>query len=44
MSGDRAVVECRDYCEENGCNIGLRTESEAWSLALTLASLYLVLH
>ena len=44
MSGDRAVVECRDYCEDHGCNIGPRTEGGALSLALTLASLYLVLH
>ena len=40
MSGDRAVVECRDYCEESGCNKALRTRG---GLALTLASLYFVL-
>ena len=44
MSGDRAVVECRDYCRESGCNKGRRTEGGVLTLALGLGSLYLVLH
>ena len=42
MSGDRAVVECRDYCRESGCNTGRRTEGGV--LSLVLGSLYLVLN
>ena len=43
MSGDRAVVECRDYCRESGCNTGRRIGGGVLALALVLGSLYLVL-
>ena len=44
MSGDRAVVECRDYCEQSGCNTGVRGRGASLGLTLGLASLYLVLY